>query len=148
MQHEPKVRLIYRSRALQPWYTSADLDILNAALKMNPTRNVTGFLLREDDTYVQVLEGIPLDVDFLFDRISGDRRHRRVQVLQRKAAAQRIFGGWSMGYTHSRDGSMARRLRCEAKELTEEYVPGIIGHLVEISLRQTAVNDAELSASA
>lgn len=60
--------------------------------------DVTGYLVRTPEHYVQVLEG-PSDVlDDLLDIIRRDERHYDFEMLRDIEVAHRSFGNWSMGY--------------------------------------------------
>ena len=56
----------------------------------------TGALLINDDQFVQTLEGPEPAVRDLYTKISKDRRHEHVELLESGDAAGRVFGRWAM----------------------------------------------------
>lgn len=72
---------------------AAIVDLSRAA---NAAADLTGALLFEAGTFMQVLEGPINAVEATFERICGDLRHRRVRLLEFAVAEDRIFGAWGM----------------------------------------------------
>lgn len=90
--------VLYRSRATTQCPSQAEKDILRSSKLHNPNMDVTGYLVRTPEHYVQVLEG-PADVlDDLLDIIRRDERHHDFEMLRDIEVSQRSFGNWSMGY--------------------------------------------------
>ena len=86
-------------------------DILALARRNNRRLSVTGILLYEAGSFLQVLEGEQAIVTALFTRISTAPRHSRVQILREGAVAARSFGDWTMGFV-----SLDARLRAALPE--------------------------------
>lgn len=98
-------RLVYKSFESVP-FSQAELKLLlvNSRLR-NAEVGVTGMLIYDHGTFLQMLEGDMAAVFRTFGRIERDSRHRDISVLLRESnAAERAFGDWSMGYA---DGSTA-----------------------------------------
>ena len=92
-------RLIYASRAdgcILPDLDGTVRRIIEASERNNRLVGVTGLLLAHKGWFLQALEGSPVAVRNVFSRVSRDRRHRDVKVLDERAAAERAFGDWSM----------------------------------------------------
>lgn len=90
-------RLIYRSRVVANENLDKDMSrILDVSRRLNRARDITGALICFDDSYVQVLEGPPAQIEGLMAVIERDPRHCDIRVLGRWAASHRLFGGWSM----------------------------------------------------
>lgn len=88
--------MAYLSTAAHP-PGAGELDaILSASRRNNLARNVTGMLCHYDGSYLQFLEGEADDVDAIYRRIQGDRRHEAMIQLYRRPVAERLFGEWSM----------------------------------------------------
>jgi hypothetical protein len=68
----------------------------------NSARGVTGVLLYQSGSFMQVLEGEPAIVEQIFAKIQRDPRHRDVLVLLRGNIETRNFGDWSMGFVDVR----------------------------------------------
>lgn len=94
MPHPQKFyRLIYVSIA----ENLADLrDIFTSARSNNSQIHVTGGLALVDGVFMQYLEGPEESVKAIFERISYDRRHRDIKVLEQRAVPGRMFADWSM----------------------------------------------------
>lgn len=90
--------LVYISAAKRRCDPPELASILEVARKNNARLGVTGILLYEDGSFIQVLEGDRPVVQELFDKIARDPRHDRVSVLGDRAVDTRSFGEWTMGY--------------------------------------------------
>ena len=77
-------------------------DILGASRRNNGAAGVTGVLMFNAGCFAQVLEGGRDIVEATFERIQRDERHGEVSLLHFEAAADRIFGHWSMGFIGAR----------------------------------------------
>lgn len=78
---------------------SADVvELLRIARAYNEFRDVTGLLLLRGDSFFQVLEGREADVRAIFERITADSRHHRIEVLFQEPLDEREFGDWRMGF--------------------------------------------------
>ena len=92
------IHLIYVSTAHQEM-SPADLgEILDACMRNNSPRRVTGMLLYAGGSFMQVLEGEEADVDAVFGHIRRDPRHGDLIVLERTAIPERSFERWHMGF--------------------------------------------------
>lgn len=92
------IHLIYVSSATS-WPTEAQLlELLEQARARNLRQNITGMLLYNNATYMQVLEGEEKDVHEIFEAISQDSRITGVVKLHESKIEQRDFPDWSMGF--------------------------------------------------
>jgi Sensors of blue-light using FAD len=99
-------QLVYASAASAD-FTVADLQsVLRAARERNPRIGVTGMLLFEGTSFLQILEGEVDALDALYERISADPRHARQVLLLREQIDTRSFGKWTMGYTRLAAGDL------------------------------------------
>jgi hypothetical protein len=57
---------------------------------------VTGFLLRHQDRFFQLLEGGRVDLERLMGRLAADRRHQNIRVLVDTPVDRRLFPQWAM----------------------------------------------------
>lgn len=76
---------------------SALRSILSVSRRNNHDAGVTGFLIFDRDSFLQVLEGPRDALDATMARIVRDDRHRDVAVLGTKPIKQRTFHAWTMG---------------------------------------------------
>lgn len=74
------------------------VNLLDQARTRNKRHNVTGMLLYEEDTYMQVLEGSHSDVGDIFASIQRDKRVDRMITLVDEAIDERDFPDWHMGF--------------------------------------------------
>ena len=92
------IHLIYISSATS-WPSTQDLTLLLAQSRSrNLRQNITGMLIYNNATYMQVLEGEPDDVHDIFASICRDPRNNGVVKLLDEAIAGRDFPQWSMGF--------------------------------------------------
>jgi Sensors of blue-light using FAD len=91
------VRLMYCSRTTDVLPQDALSAILNKSRSANPARGITGVLCYSGKIFLQVLEGGRMEVNALYNRISGDNRHHDVMLLLYEEIAERCFSHWSMG---------------------------------------------------
>jgi hypothetical protein len=91
--------LIYASAASKGFKLSDLEEILRVARKNNARDDISGMLLFEGKSFLQVLEGERRKIDVLLEKIRNDRRHARTVLLLREPIEQRSFADWTMGYT-------------------------------------------------
>ena len=91
--------LVYASAASEGFQLSDLQDILGVARARNARNDVSGMLLFEGASFLQVLEGERAKIDALLEKIRDDPRHTRAVLLLREPIEQRSFADWTMGYT-------------------------------------------------
>jgi hypothetical protein len=92
------LQVIYASAATVP-FSEIQLTLLLTAARANNTRlGVTGMLLYQDGSFLQVIEGDEPILEALFQKIGRDERHVRVNTLLRREVQTRHFGDWAMGF--------------------------------------------------
>lgn len=89
-------RLIYKSTAAPSVGTREVFDIVETSTERNPPRQITGFLLHDDDRFFQLIEGPAVDIANLLDELRADSRHREIAILQRVETTERLFTDWGM----------------------------------------------------
>jgi Sensors of blue-light using FAD len=99
-------QLVYSSAASAD-FSAADLQsVLRASRQHNLSVGVTGMLLFEGTSFLQILEGESSNLDSLYERICSDRRHTNHVLLLREPIDNRSFGTWTMGYTRLKTGEL------------------------------------------
>lgn len=91
------LRLCYlsASRLTKAW----DVTCLVEQCRLhNMLSGLTGILLYEDNTFMQILEGEAEVVEEVFRKIQRDPRHRYVTELHAVQAESRLFGEWPMAF--------------------------------------------------
>jgi hypothetical protein len=92
------LQVIYSSAARVP-FSELELTLLLTNARANNTRlGVTGMLLYQDGSFLQVIEGDEPILEALFQKIGRDERHLRVSTLLRREVEARHFGDWAMGF--------------------------------------------------
>lgn len=76
-------------------------DILTVARHRNEAEGVTGMLLADDTSFLQLLEGDRKAIQRVYDSITRDSRHHDLHVLMEDDLADRMFPNWSMGYART-----------------------------------------------
>lgn len=90
--------------------------ILVSARKNNLENGITGGLGLLDGIFIQYLEGPQTSVKAIFARISGDRRHKGIKLLEERAVPGRMFTDWSMAQLKWTD---------QTKVIFRSFSPGI-----------------------
>jgi hypothetical protein len=72
-------------------------DILSKSQDHNLRNNVTGFLIFDKASFVQILEGETRAVEDTYARILGDGRHADITLVATRDIETRDFPEWSMG---------------------------------------------------
>ena len=91
-------QLIYSSAATVPFSESEIATLLLRARAKNGRLGVSGLLLHDSGSFLQVLEGDAEVVNALFATIALDKRHSRLVQLLNRHVAQRRFAEWKMGF--------------------------------------------------
>ncbi|HCD33338.1 MAG TPA: blue light sensor protein, partial [Phycisphaerales bacterium] len=94
------LQLIYTSVATKPLSNTELNKLLNQSRLRNEFANVTGMLLFDRGTFLQVIEGPEYTIQKLYERIKADTRHQRMIVLSERRIKHREFSKWKMGYAH------------------------------------------------
>ena len=100
--------LIYGSVQTRPFTPMQLSELLSLARVRNQDLDVSGVLLHQKGTFVQVLEGDEPVIGALYDRISRDKRHKNVAVFRRGPIQARQFSSWSMGFIELDSGVLSR----------------------------------------
>jgi hypothetical protein len=96
------LQLVYVSVARMPFTEASLRDLLAKARANNTTLGVSGMLLHQTGSFMQVLEGDKATIEPLYAKIGKDPRHERVVLLKRSDIDQRNFADWSMGFVDVR----------------------------------------------
>ena len=91
-------QIIYISSAVKKMDDDDLLDILKTSRENNKKNNISGMLLYDNGSFIQVLEGEDSFVDNTFINIQNDERHNHILVMQNRDVDSREFSEWSMGF--------------------------------------------------
>lgn len=100
----------YRSLSHYTTCDASDLDILREAIAFNEARQITGFLLRTGQIFLQYIEGAEADIHELLGKIASDPRHTAMEILHRGETEARCFADWSMGYAWETESDFSGRI--------------------------------------
>jgi len=101
------IQLVYVSRAKQKFTASDVTDLLSKARSSNKQGSITGMLLYDGQSFMQVIEGERQEVLDLYARIKRDPRHDSLVHVFDKSIPKRQFPNWSMGYQDMSDEMQA-----------------------------------------
>ena len=99
------LQVIYASAAKRVMSAAGLRNILTTAGARNAAIGVTGMLVHDDGSFLQVLEGPDEAVTALVERIKADPRHDHFRLLSKKEIQAREFGEWSMGFADTADAA-------------------------------------------
>ena len=90
--------LSYVSTQSRPMTGDDLVTLLSHCREANAKIGVTGMLLHRGDSFFQILEGGEEEVRGLFDIISRDERHERIEVVTEGPVTSREFSDWQMAF--------------------------------------------------
>lgn len=106
----PLFQLIYLSTSTQREPDDSEIAaILSSSVRHNRENGITGMLLYNRGSFLQVLEGEKAAVEETYARIVRDARHHALFLIDRSPVACRDFADWSMGF-HRCDAADAAAL--------------------------------------
>ncbi|WP_069299389.1 BLUF domain-containing protein [Neptunicoccus sediminis] len=109
--------LIYQSSALIPRNSGEHDAILIASYRCNKRDDITGFLHREQDYFVQYLEGPKDKIMDLMGRLEKDWRHENIDVLDEGKLNMRRLPDWQMGMVEQGTFAISDLLEIEDTKL-------------------------------
>jgi hypothetical protein len=103
-------QIVYTSTAADSFSRAELIKLLKGSVQRNTQMGITGLLLYQDGTFMQVLEGEEAALIALFARISRDPRHHHVIPLIHEPIERRNFSNSAMAF-RDLDASELRNLR-------------------------------------
>lgn len=94
--------LVYKSKASRNLSFKEIEELLEKARLYNSANNISGCLLYYEGEFIQYIEGNQVKVLKLFDKISMDNRHTKVQLISHGLIEKREFKNWSMAFKNVR----------------------------------------------
>lgn len=92
------LQMIYTSVATRKIPPAELKDLLEISRRNNIRDGITGMLLYEDGTFIQVLEGDNEVVTSTYERIAKDPRHAKILLIAKFELDERTFTDWEMGF--------------------------------------------------
>ncbi len=143
------LQIIYGSAATHKKDAAKLTGLLRAARENNEKVGITGFLLYDAGSFLQVIEGPDKAVTALYTRILADLRHERIRLLSMKPVTEREFGDWAMAFSRtpgdqaaSCEGFLDYALSREEFHLDGSEVSQILALFQEGLLRQASESPA------
>ena len=100
------LQLIYTSEAKNNFSPGELQNLLLTARRNNDRDAITGMLLYEDGTFLQVLEGENEVIESTYQRIAADKRHHKIMLIARFEIDHRSFHDWEMGFFDASGGKL------------------------------------------
>jgi len=106
-------------------------SILSSAQINNPLEGITGLLIFNGDSFMQILEGGEAAIDGLVERLRNDPRHSNIAIRDERAIETRTFPDWSMAFLRLNEGEfqgeeeVARALRRDLPQSLRNIVLGL-----------------------
>jgi hypothetical protein len=94
------IHLVYTSVATQPMKYQNFLELLIPAREKNHRLGITGMLLYQKGSFLQVLEGRKTVVETLFREIVADPRHTNITLLVKHLIDAPEYSNWDMKFTN------------------------------------------------
>jgi len=92
------IHIVYVSFSSEELSEAELQSLLKEVRSKNEQQQVTGLLLHNDGSFIQVIEGRQQTIQELFERIKKDSRHTNVVKLLEEPIKKRAFPDWSMGF--------------------------------------------------
>jgi hypothetical protein len=77
--------------------------LFNQTQLKNDSHNITGFLVKRNGMFFQVLEGNPIIIDTVYEDIKKDRRHSNITEFLNTSIPQLSFKTFDIGYSVIKD---------------------------------------------
>lgn len=98
MSQPPLISVSYISKATQDMGVLALMRLTDQASQLNQRLDLTGVLFYENQHFGQILEGHPIEVMKIWEKIQRDPRHQQVRLLKMEEIKERSFTAWSMRF--------------------------------------------------
>ena len=92
------IHIVYVSFTVKDLSENQLDELLINIRKRNKIQEVTGLLLYNDGSFIQLIEGAEDAIKSLFEKIKKDTRHTNIVLLLEERIKKRAFPDWSMGY--------------------------------------------------
>ena len=89
-------RIVYTSRARTDLASDEVFRIIETSARNNPARDVTGFLIFNQNRFLQLVEDERQALDELLGVLKRDPRHCDLAIHVREPAIKRCFPNWRM----------------------------------------------------
>lgn len=102
--------------------------------------DISGLLLYNEGTFLQVLEGENDEVEKLLTKIKRDKRHNQITVLMDKPIKQRLFKNFKTGLVSSKNEKELMKLKSKIQlPKTSKYAKSLRAILYSFTLPQQSL---------
>lgn len=88
--------VLYISKALKPFTTNDLVQLSETSTINNQNRGITGYLYFESSHFLQYMEGDETTINEMVDKISHDKRHKLLSIIEKQNLTGRRFPDWGM----------------------------------------------------
>ncbi|WP_194269294.1 BLUF domain-containing protein [Tritonibacter litoralis] len=114
---------------------------MRAALRNNERDGITGFLLRDGNTYLNVVEGPKDKVEAMLARVANDPRAFGFEILSFAKTEDRQYPAWSMSY---HEHNQPKPLHCPIQDFLScpetHAVDTALAAMQSLGLRQISID--------
>ncbi|HXG99940.1 MAG TPA: BLUF domain-containing protein [Sphingomicrobium sp.] len=111
-------------------------SILSSARVNNPLEGLTGVLIFNGESFMQILEGGESAVDGLVARLRSDPRHCNMTIRDERLIGSRTFPDWSMAYLRLDNGEFEGEQDVE-RALRRDLTPSLRNILLGLTHSMT-----------
>jgi hypothetical protein len=105
--------------------TARDIEAIHrTARDVNSIEGITGLLIFNGTHFLQIVEGSPLAIDDLVERLRRDPRHSGIEIRDQRGIDERSFPDWSMELVRVSAGYF------EAKDTVSDRLPETVSEPV------------------
>ncbi|MBU1252857.1 MAG: BLUF domain-containing protein [Alphaproteobacteria bacterium] len=126
-------RIVYTSRARTDLASDEVFRIIETSARNNPARDVTGFLIFNQNRFLQLVEGERQALDELLGVLKRDPRHCDLAIHVREPATKRCFPNWRMRRLGSASESGAEILHILAERDIGPQCMQLVGEFLTYS---------------
>ena len=92
------IHIVYVSFSSTEMSEDEIIELLAEVRAKNKKQHVTGLLLHNNESFIQVIEGEKNTINRLYEKIKTDPRHENIVKLLEEPIHSRAFPDWSMGF--------------------------------------------------
>ena len=113
MENDPIFQWVYISESTESYGDEVLNDILLKANKKNEGLHISGVLVYNGGSFIQLLEGEQHMILKLYDQITHDKRHTNIKHIYEGYSQSRLFDKWTMAYKNIKEYNMDLRDKIE-----------------------------------
>lgn len=128
-------QILYTSNAVNRMSEDELSNLLSKAKQNNAKLDITGMLVYNDGSFIQILEGDKQTIKALLKTIIADPRHNNLIIIDESSISERSFSSWDMGFRHLTDSDIQNHpILKPLLQKTNGTAPGMINDVVDTFL--------------